>query len=543
MKNLYLLLLLIPFSFAFGQNIVENGGMEDWTDGVLDVWTNEAGTVITPEFTTFFEGVSAAKFQVVTTTQGDTDFRQSVPVEIGKTYTVSVDVFQLDDGSRARIYATDYGPYSDETLVNQWQTVSWEFTADATGDVEVGLRFYDTATFNAETGSFIIVDNYMVECVDCNSTATELFITSPEDGAILPAGTTEIMLEFVVNNFEIGATDAGLDGHVHYTVDGGSTMMHYSENPINITDLDTGSHTVNLWLVDNNHQPIEPEVNASVTFSIPMETIVSTVEELRTGLQDGSIYTLSGEAILTMQQDFRGQKWVQDETGGILIDDNAGVISTSYNLYDGISGLQGTISEYQGVIQFTPTADPGTASSTGNMITPPVVSVAALNADPDLYESQLIRIENLTTDETGTWSGGGNYDFMASDIPEDIIVVRANFYDADYIGTNLPEGTVHLVGIASEFNGAAQLYPRDSNDIIDNLSVLDPNINRDLVKVAVANNELKIAGFEAEKIAIYNTNGQLVSSSIFVGNLQAGTYIAVMKNAEGKMVNIKFIKK
>ena len=99
------------------------------------------------------------------------------------------------------------------------------------------------------------------------------------------------------------------------------------------------------------------------------------------------------------------------------------------------------------------------------------------------------------------------------------------------------------MGIASEFNGAAQLYPRDSNDIIDNLSVLDPNINRDLVKVAVANNELKIAGFEAEKIAIYNTNGQLVSSSIFVGNLQAGTYIAVMKNAEGKMVNIKFIKK
>lgn len=538
MKHFYLFLLLIPFTFAVGQNVAVNGGMEDWTDGVLDVWSSEDGTVITQETTLVTEGSSAAKFQVITGTQGNTDFRQNVAVEIGKTYQVSVDVYQLDNASKTRIYATDYGTYSDPALVGEWQTITYEFTASETGSVPVGLRFYDEAdVFDAEVGAFVIIDNYTVTCSDCATTSPEIFISSPSEGEVLAAGTTQTTVDFVVNNFVVGT-----DGHVHYSLNDGATQMLYSTDAFILSGLTSGSHTLNMWLVDGDHNALDPEASATVNFSIPGQNEVSSIAELRAGATDGSIYTLTSEAVITMQQDFRGQKWIQDVTGAILIDDNDGVISTAYNQYDGVSGLQGTLSVFRGLLQFIPTADVGVVTSTANEVMPLVVTVEELNANIEAYESQLIKVENVSTEATGNWSPGSNYDFMQTGSAENLIV-RTNFYDADYIGTALPEETVHLVGIASRFNDDAQIFPRDSEDIIDNLSVRNPDFNTALVKVAVANGELRVAGFDAKDIAIYNTNGQLVATSKAVANLAVGTYIAVMRNAEGQVVNVKFIKK
>lgn len=538
MRNIYLFLLLIPFSFAFGQNIAQNGGMENWTDGVLDVWTSEDGTVITQESTIVSEGSSAAKFQVITATQGNTDFRQNVAVEIGKTYEITVDVYQLDNASKTRIYGTDWGTYSDPALVDEWQTIAYEFTASETGSVPVGLRFYDEAdVFDAEVGAFVIIDNYTVTCLDCATTSPEIFISSPSEGEVLAAGTTETTVDFVVNNFEVGT-----DGNVHYSLNDGAAETLYSTDAFTLSGLTSGSHTLNMWLVDAENNALNPEVSATVNFSIPGQNEVSSIAELRAGATDGSIYTLTSEAVITMQQDFRGQKWIQDATGAILIDDNDGVISTAYNQYDGVSGLQGTLSVFRGLMQFIPTADVGVVTSTANEVMPLVVTVEELNANIGAYESQLIKVENVSTEATGDWSSGSNYDFMQTGSAENLIV-RTNFYDADYIGTALPEGTVHLVGIASRFNDDAQIFPRDSEDIIDNLSVRNPDFNTALVKVAVANGELRVAGFDVKDIAIYNTNGQLVGTSKAVGSLPVGTYIAVMRNAEGQVVNVKFIKK
>lgn len=375
------------------------------------------------------------------------------------------------------------------------------------------------------------------------STEPMLAITSPANNAVLPLGTTTVSVEFVVNNFVVGEAAGSSDGHIHYTLDGGDEVMHFSADPIQLTGLSSGQHTVVLWLVDNNHQPLNPEVTASTVFTIPGSSNVETIAELRAGATDGSVYTLTGQALLTMQQSYRNQKWIEDSTGAILIDDQAGVITTTYQRYDGISGISGTLTQFNGVLQFVPNADPGAPTSTGNTMLPQTVTIEDLNANPDLYESELIKIEYVNTSATGNWETGTNYDFAYANNSEAVVVVRTNFYDADYIGTAIPAYNVDITGIASEFNGTAQLYPRDSEDIVENLSVNDIRVNAANVKVAVNNNTLHIAGFDAEKVSIYNINGQIVSNSQFVGNLSAGTYIAVMKNAEGQMVSVKFIKK
>ena len=73
---------------------------------------------------------------------------------------------------------------------------------------------------------------------------------------------------------------------------------------------------------------------------------VANLGELRQQEVGSNVYVVTGEIILTYQQDYRGQKYFQDETAAILIDDDPGIMATAYNLYDGITGLTGTMSEY-----------------------------------------------------------------------------------------------------------------------------------------------------------------------------------------------------
>ena len=261
MKKLYFLsfFLLFIYNYTFSQNIVVNGGFENWTGGVLDTWSSESGTTITENTTEFTEGSSSANFEVTTTTQGDTDFRQSVPVTIGTVYDVSVDIYQVDAFSRARIYADGYQNYSNETLTGQWQTISYEYTATATGNVEFGLRFYDNAGFPGS--STIIVDNYQVIA---QSTPT-LAITSPTDGLLTNLTDIDVMVS--VQNFTVAIPSTG-DGYIEYSIDGGSIMDKFDTSTINLTSLSPGVHFVDMELVDNSGNPLSSPVTASVTFTI-----------------------------------------------------------------------------------------------------------------------------------------------------------------------------------------------------------------------------------------------------------------------------------
>ncbi len=201
----------------------------------------------------------------------------------------------------------------------------------------------------------------------------------------------------------------------------------------------------------------------SGTFSIiPPPPQFSTLAELRAGTP-GTTYTYTGQGILTFKQSFRNQKYIQDATAAILIDDNSGKLTTTYNLGDAITNITGTVAEFNGMLQFTPESDPGPAASTGNSITPEVVTLAQLYGNWENYEAELIKVPNITfTNPTGNFANGTIY--PVTDNNSTTADFRTTFYDVDYINTPVPAFTQDVVVIPNSRSDGDHITSRSLSD-------------------------------------------------------------------------------
>lgn len=471
MKKLYFLFFSLISLISFGQNLAANGSFESWTAGVPDSWTtidfNTTDLTENTNATFVSDGTSSASVNVLTQTQGDTDIRQTVSLTGGVTYTMSLDVYATNNEARARIFnGNGFSPsvYSDETLLNQWQTISFEYTPAANEDFDFGIRFYDIAanwTAGTQSSLFYIDNLQIVAAVD-----PSIAITSPADGATVPSSDVDV--EISVQNFNVASGGTG-DGYIVYSVDGGTSIDKFDSAPISLSGLADGSHTVALELVDNGGASLPNPATASVTFDVTTIAQVSNITALRAGTT-GEFYELTGEAIISyiVTEGTRNQKYIQDGDAGILIDDTAGTLSTPFNIGDGITGLKGQLTEYAGTLQFVPSENVASASSTGNTLTPIVVSAADLITNGETYESRLITLNNVTFEDTGVFADNTNYNVADG---TDVTVCRVAFGDEDIIGTAIPTTTSSITGLGGEFNGTYQIFPRYASDIAAPLNV------------------------------------------------------------------------
>ena len=546
MKKLYILTLLFISTLSFGQNLAVNGDFESWTVGVLDTWTSEAGTIVEEESVIFNGGAKSAKITVTTQTQANTDFQQTINVVAGVTYDVSVDVYQLDNASRARMVINNVfdGPYSDGTMLNQWQTLTYTFDAGATGPVTIGLRFYDTAANWAGNGnqSVMYIDNFSFVAQSTPSIA----IVSPIDG--LTTLNTDVDVTLSVQNFAVATAGMG-DGHIHYTVDGGGTVMKYDTTPISLTGLSVGPHTVYVELVDDSHTPIAPAANATVNFEVVALNTMATIADVRNDVianGAGKFYEITGEAIVTYARTTRNQKYVQDVTGGILIDDNTNVITNTFAIGDGMTGLKGQTSLFNGVLQLLPIEDI-TSSSTSNTITPQIVTAADITGNIEMYESELVQINTAsftTADGMITFATNTNYNLNdGSDI-----AFRTMFAEANYIGQIVPVGTQNIVVLVAEFNGTAQVVARNVADMplgtnsfnaIDGLTMYpNPLKGNTLYLTSNANAAMSVQIFDVLGKEVLKSN--VINNAVNVSGLNAGIYI-VKVTEEGKTATRKLV--
>ena len=104
-------------------------------------------------------------------------------------------------------------------------------------------------------------------------------ITSPSDNQEFESGTTSVTVSLSVDNFSIGPTDSGADGHIHWSVNGQAQAMKYDLEDESIDVVDGESYTVYIELVGPDHQPISPAINQTVTFSViyPCDLYVDTI--------------------------------------------------------------------------------------------------------------------------------------------------------------------------------------------------------------------------------------------------------------------------
>ncbi len=271
-------------------------------------------------------------------------------------------------------------------------------------------------------------------------------------------------------NLEIACTTP--DATIYYTTDGNDP----DNNSTEYTGAIPVSATTTVKAIA--YAPgFDPSNIATVTLTFPPVTQVANLAELRAALNTKVDYfMITGEVFLTFQQNWRHQKFVQDATAGVMIDDNTGIITTAFNVGDGITGLVGTLLNYNGMLEFLPVADPGPASSTGNVIVPQLITLSEMEANFENYESELVKIEDVTIANGGSnWANGTVY--AMTDGSKGTGNFRTTFYDVDYIGQPIPTTTVNVTGLCNTYSNANYLTARNLDDfeIPPTIIVTSPN--------------------------------------------------------------------
>ncbi|ELR68640.1 Endonuclease I [Fulvivirga imtechensis AK7] len=193
---------------------INNGAFEAWSGGSPDGWTTiDAGVSVSQNTTIVKEGSSSASITVNTSTQGDTDIRQTINVSSGQSYTFSVWVYHTEGGVRLRLYVDGYQVYSDPSLTNQWQQVTFNYTPSASS-IEVGMRFYDVSGFDGS--EVVYVDDYQ---------------PATASGGGGSCSETEVVLSLVTDNYasETSWELKDTSGTVLYNGNGYANNSSYSE--------------------------------------------------------------------------------------------------------------------------------------------------------------------------------------------------------------------------------------------------------------------------------------------------------------------------
>lgn len=380
--------------------------------------------------------------------------------------------------------------------------------------------------FNLNSGDEdIALDN--IRLVDGFVASPTVTITSPNNGENFSPGTTSVDVEFLTNNLD-------MNDQIDITVNGSTTTDINSPFSINTTDGTTYNVQVDVISGGNTVD------SDAITFDVGQLVQVADITALRADVDAnglGRFYEITGPSTFTHGDGFQNKKWFQDATpSGIYVEDQDGVIPNGiYAEGDQVSGLKGFTRDDNGVLTFEPTEDAGVVNGFDS-VSPLVLTLADFNANFETYESLLVGFQSVTFtdgDGTETFSTGQNYEFGDG---ADVSDIRTTFFGADYIDTVIPDTQISgLVGLAAEFNGSPQIYPRSLADIDVNLSINDIETNKfSVYPNPVRDGIFNIQSVNSEKInvEIYNILGKKVIElneidykTINVNMLQSGVYL------------------
>lgn len=337
--------------------------------------------------------------------------------------------------------------HSDDIKVEIWDGSTW---------TQVGSNLHTTSTSGIQT----VLLPYAY-------TAAKIKITAPN--ATASAGARVLSVDITgtsastvstptfspssgnytsTQNVSISTTTAGAS--IYYTTNGDapttSSTLYTGAVPVSST---TTIKAIAV-LSGMSDSPV-----ASATYTFP--TNVADIAALRAATTPG-FYKLTGEAILTFKSATRNSKYIQDASGAVLIDDNGGVITTAYNIGDGITGIAGTTAFYNGMLQFTPVVDPGVATSTNNTVPPVVITPDQLINN----QGKLVKVQTVSIAGSGNFAASTSYVLNGNSGT----VLRTQYADLNYIGTAIPAANQDLTGVVLVYNTTAQLVPRALTDFV-----------------------------------------------------------------------------
>ncbi len=320
----------------------------------------------------------------------------------------------------------------------------------------------------------------------------------------------------------------------------------------------------------------EPAANGTTSFTIPADamfsaeykirvsdaadgepsaesaaiTVRAVVTDLATAraFAKGDEFRYDGEALVTAVHSNNNRKFIQDATAAILIYDAGGVITTSYAIGDKMSGIEGKIDVYNELVELVPLADPGQPVSTGNEVVPTVMTIDQVTSND---QAKLVKLENVTFATPGTFENGTNYDVTDG---TNTIVLRTDFYDVDYIGTDMPTAAFNLTGVVIQYNSTIQIVARDAADIEIISSTPITNWGNDIKTYPNPfANTLYLDNMQnARRLVVVNLIGQQVMNmelngdsriSVPTEKLPNGVYLLSIEGKEGERTVRKVIKR
>jgi hypothetical protein len=395
-----------------------------------------------------------------------------------------------------------------------------------------------------------------------NLTATNQVVIDDEGAAIVLAHVvgTGFIMETTGEAPETYALILEVHPEGTGNVSGAGAYVEGSTVPVSATPAD-GYQFVNWTDTDEN----TISTQASFSFTMPAEETtlianfeeipavdVSTLAELREKPADGTVYLYTGNAVIVAMDGFRNRKFIQDETAAILIDDDPGIITTEYELYDVITNIEGEINIWNNLVRFQPTAN--TAEAIDNAPVDPAVFLLNEVASGD--QAKLVVFEKVFfTNADGDFINGQNYTISDG---ENTFELRTDFYDVDYIGQPIPGEETHLdiTGVILQYQETLQIVPRFADDFVvlddDDVSVHDhqnpgitvfPNPASDVISIHANANIKSVRMMDMLGQVVYSGAGHGHQHQVELGGLRNGVYfIQVFTEAGSITERIQLVK-
>lgn len=339
--------------------------------------------------------------------------------------------------------------------------------------------------------------------------------------------------------------------------------------PFTFSSAEVGEYNAVISLTNSD---MTEAVTVNLTATVISMNEVATIAGLRALIDNSDVnqnhtdsvfYKYTGHAYVTQAfQSGSYTKWMQDETGAVQLYDPDGHLT---NVTQGveITNVVGWIVNYFGYVELNVKA--GISNSDINAFPASIPEPITITFEQlldqtymDGIQGQLVKMESVTFNETGTFDRYGFYTATHDGSTDTVVYVTSNYDNIK--GQDIPTAAVNVIGVnmrtAAYSNGygsdrlASRYYilPREVSPVTgisENgttpVSVY-PNPTADNVVLTI--------GGDATTVSVYNMMGTLVSTqavsyganTVNMGSMPAGVYFLRITNGNEAVGTVKVVR-
>ncbi|MCE3297308.1 MAG: Endonuclease [Crocinitomicaceae bacterium] len=164
--------------------------------------------------------------------------------------------------------------------------------------------------------------------------------------------------------------------------------------------------------------------------------------------------TVTVRGVATNGSELGSIRYLQDATGAIAA---YGSSLSGVGRGDSIS-VTGVLMDFNGLLEISPVNSHQNIQNVGIPVAP-AVPITLVN---ESIEARLIKIENVTFVETGSFVANTNYNLTDGTNTLQLRVTTGT----NLVGTAIPTGPVSVTGLVGQFQTNYQILPRDLNDVV-----------------------------------------------------------------------------